>query len=55
MSKFEEKLEKYIASYKEKVGGELDEEVADVMNYTVQTWNKGDIVTVEEVAAVEEI
>lgn len=31
-----------------------DKEVADVMNYTIQTWNKGDIVTVEEVAAVKE-
>ncbi|WP_090756363.1 c-type cytochrome [Nonlabens sp. Hel1_33_55] len=31
-----------------------DEEIADVMNYTIQTWNKGDIVTVEEVAAIEE-
>ncbi len=30
-----------------------DQEVADVMNYTIQTWNKGDMVTVEEVAAVE--
>lgn len=29
-----------------------DKEIADVMNYTIQTWNKGDIVTVEEVAAV---
>ncbi len=29
-----------------------DQEVADVMNYTVQTWNKGEIVTVEEVKAV---
>jgi hypothetical protein len=27
MSKFEEKLEKYVASYKEKVGGKLDEEL----------------------------
>lgn len=30
-----------------------DEEVADVMNYTIQTWNKGEIVTAAEVAAVE--
>jgi len=30
-----------------------DEEIADVMNYTIQTWNKGDMVTVEDVAAVE--
>jgi mono/diheme cytochrome c family protein len=29
-----------------------DEEVADVMNYTIQTWNKGEMVTVEEVKAV---
>lgn len=29
-----------------------DQEVADVMNYTIQTWNKGDIVTAEEVKAV---
>ncbi len=27
MSKFEEKLEKYTAAYKEKVGGKLDEEL----------------------------
>lgn len=31
-----------------------DQEVADVMNYTIQTWNKGEIVTVEEVTAVQE-
>ena len=31
-----------------------DEEIADVMNYTIQTWNKGDMVTAEEVAAIEE-
>ncbi len=31
-----------------------DQEVADVMNYTIQTWNKGDMVTVEEVKAVTE-
>jgi mono/diheme cytochrome c family protein len=31
-----------------------DQEVADVMNYTIQTWNKGDIVTLEEVKAVKE-
>ncbi|BAO56690.1 c-type cytochrome [Nonlabens marinus] len=31
-----------------------DQEVADVMNYTIQTWNKGDMVTVEEVRAVTE-
>jgi len=30
-----------------------DQEVADVMNYTIQTWNEGEIVTLEEVAAVE--
>jgi mono/diheme cytochrome c family protein len=30
-----------------------DQEVADVMNYTIQTWNKGDIVTVEEVKAIK--
>lgn len=30
-----------------------DQEIADVMNYTIQTWNSGDMVTVEEVAAVE--
>ncbi len=30
-----------------------DQEVADVMNYTIQTWNKGDMVTVKEVAAVK--
>ncbi len=30
-----------------------DDEVADVMNYTIQTWNKGEMVTVEEVAAVK--
>lgn len=30
-----------------------DQEVADVMNYTIQTWNKGKIVTVEEVKAVK--
>ena len=30
-----------------------DEEVADVMNYTIQTWNEGEMVTVEEVAAVK--
>ena len=29
-----------------------DDEIADVMNYTIQTWNKGDMVTVDEVAAV---
>lgn len=29
-----------------------DAEIADVMNYTIQTWNKGEIVTTEEVAAV---
>jgi mono/diheme cytochrome c family protein len=31
-----------------------DSEVADVMNYTIQTWNEGEMVTVEEVAAVKE-
>jgi mono/diheme cytochrome c family protein len=31
-----------------------DEEVADVMNYTIQTWNKGEMVTVKEVTAVQE-
>jgi mono/diheme cytochrome c family protein len=31
-----------------------DDEVADVMNYTIQTWNKGEMVTVEEVQAVQE-
>lgn len=30
-----------------------DQEVADVMNYTIQTWNKGKIVTFEEVKAVK--
>lgn len=30
-----------------------DTEVADVMNYTIQTWNTGKIVTVEEVKAVK--
>lgn len=30
-----------------------DEEIADVMNYTIQEWNSGDMVTVEEVKAVE--
>lgn len=29
-----------------------DQEVADVMNYTIQTWNKGDVVTLEEVKSV---
>jgi mono/diheme cytochrome c family protein len=29
-----------------------DDEVADVMNYTIQTWNSGEMVTVEEVQAV---
>ncbi len=29
-----------------------DDEVADVMNYTIQTWNSGDMVTVEEVSQV---
>ena len=31
-----------------------DEEVADVMNYTIQTWNKGEMVTVKEVTGVQE-
>jgi mono/diheme cytochrome c family protein len=30
-----------------------DQEVADVMNYTIQTWNSGEVVTSEEVKAVE--
>lgn len=30
-----------------------DQEIADVMNYTIQTWNKGEIVTVDEVKAVK--
>lgn len=30
-----------------------DQEVADVMNYTIQTWNSGDIVSVEQVKAVQ--
>lgn len=30
-----------------------NDEVVDVMNYTTQTWNSGDIVTLEEVEAVE--
>lgn len=30
-----------------------NEEVADVMNYTIQTWNEGEMVTVEEVNAVK--
>ncbi|WP_405369076.1 MULTISPECIES: c-type cytochrome [unclassified Nonlabens] len=30
-----------------------DKEVADVMNYAIQTWNTGDMVTEEEVKAVE--
>jgi mono/diheme cytochrome c family protein len=30
-----------------------DQEVADVMNYSIQTWNKGKIVTLEEVKAVK--
>ena len=29
-----------------------DQEIADVMNYTIQTWNKGEMITVEEVTAV---
>lgn len=29
-----------------------DQEIADVMNYTIQTWNKGAIITLEEVKAV---
>ena len=29
-----------------------DKEVADVMNYAIQTWNTGDMVTEEEVKAV---
>jgi mono/diheme cytochrome c family protein len=30
-----------------------DQEVADVMNYSIQTWNSGEVVTSEEVKAVE--
>ncbi len=30
-----------------------DQEIADVMNYTIQTWNKGKMVTLEEVKAVK--
>lgn len=30
-----------------------DQEVADVMNYTIQTWNKGEVVTAEEVKDVK--
>lgn len=30
-----------------------DQEVADVMNYTIQTWNSGEVVTEEEVKAVK--
>ena len=30
-----------------------DQEIADVMNYTIQTWNDGEMVTVDDVAAVE--
>lgn len=29
-----------------------DQEIADVMNYTIQTWNSGEIVTVEDVKTV---
>jgi mono/diheme cytochrome c family protein len=29
-----------------------DDEVADVMNYIIQTWNEGEMVTLEEVQAV---
>ncbi|MFB0904625.1 MAG: cytochrome c [Nonlabens sp.] len=29
-----------------------DQEVADVMNYTIQTWNSGELVTAQEVKAV---
>lgn len=31
-----------------------DQEIADVMNYTIQTWNSGKMVTVEDVKAVEQ-
>lgn len=31
-----------------------DQEIADVMNYTIQTWNSGEMVTVEDVKAVEQ-
>lgn len=31
-----------------------DQQVADVMNYMIQEWNKGDIITIEEVKAVQE-
>jgi len=30
-----------------------DQEIADVMNYTIQTWNSGEIVTLDEVKAVK--
>jgi len=30
-----------------------DDEVADVMNYTIQTWNKGEMITIEEVKSVK--
>ncbi len=30
-----------------------DQEIADVMNYTIQNWNSGEMVTVEEVKAIE--
>ncbi|MGB5980596.1 MAG: cytochrome c [Nonlabens sp.] len=30
-----------------------DQEVADVMNYTVQTWNSGEEITIDEVKAVQ--
>lgn len=30
-----------------------DQEIADVMNYSIQTWNKGSMVTLEEVKAVK--
>ena len=30
-----------------------NDEITDVMNYTIQTWNSGEIVTIEEVEVVE--
>jgi mono/diheme cytochrome c family protein len=33
--------------------GLADDEIADVMNYTILTWNEGEMVTVEEVTAVK--
>jgi mono/diheme cytochrome c family protein len=31
-----------------------DQEVADVLNYSIQTWNSGEIITLEDVQAVKE-